>query len=136
MRACPRFPALLVDSLQDCRPSQVVDSGAAQFFQELAPFGLLQENLCAVLANILERRLDVLQVADVEDGQRQPNVAKMAGAVLQAEMTCAALAFTVRTRGAQARIEGPVGECRSPVFDIVKEVVGDFKNTLTNYVLV
>jgi hypothetical protein len=136
MWACPRFPALLVDSLQDSCASQVIDSGAAQLFQELAPFRLLQEDFGAVLANILQRRLDVLQVADVEDGERQPNVAEVARTVLQTEMTCAALAFTVRTRGSQAGIEGSMGKRCSPVLDIVKEVVGDFKNTLADYVLV
>jgi hypothetical protein len=136
MWACPRFPTLLVDPLQDCRASQVIDSRAAQLFQKLAPFRLLQEDFGAVLANILQRRLDVLQVADVEDGERQPNVAEVARTVLQTEMACAALAFTVRTRGSQARIEGSMGERCSPVLDIVEEVVGNFKNTLADYVLV
>lgn len=72
----------------------------------------------------------------MENGERQPNVAEVARTVLQTEMACAALAFTVRTRGSQARIEGSMGERCSPVLDIVEEVVGNFKNTLADYVLV
>lgn len=35
----------------------------------------------------------------------------------------------------QAWIEGSMGKRRSPVFYIVEQVVGDFKDTLAHYVL-
>ncbi len=51
--ARPGLPALLVDPLQNCRPSQVVDSGAAQLLQELAALGFHQEDSRTVLADVL-----------------------------------------------------------------------------------
>jgi hypothetical protein len=70
MWARPGLPALLVDLFQDSRTPQIVDSRSPQLLQELAPLGLLQEDLGTVLANILQCRLDVFQVTDVEDGER------------------------------------------------------------------
>lgn len=70
VRANFGFPALLVDLLDDLGAFQVVDARAPELLKELASCGLFQEHSRAVLTDILEGCLDILEVPDVEDGER------------------------------------------------------------------
>jgi hypothetical protein len=132
------LPTLLIDLLENPRAPQIVDTGPTQFLQELTTFRFPEKDFCAVLANILQCRLDVFQVADVEDREGQLDVAKMTGTLMDTEMACATLALSVRARRSlrscqflyqppsgtqntnQARIEGSMWEGRSSILNIVE----------------
>lgn len=85
VRACFRFSALFVDFLQDLGSLEVIDGGAAKGVECAAALVLLEQDSGTVLANVLQRGLDVSQVSDMEHGERESNVAKVTRAVGQGE---------------------------------------------------
>lgn len=80
MRARFCFPALLIDLLHKGRTTKIVNAGFSQLLQVLAALVFCQQYSGAVFANILEDRLDVFEVSDVETGKRESDMTKMAGA--------------------------------------------------------
>lgn len=126
--------ALLVDLFADLRAAQVVDERPAELGEKLAALRLLQQDTAAVLADLLQDGDDEAQVAYVEDGQREPDVAKVAIAVLQRLVASSALARLAR--GAELVVEGSILVRRAVVLDVVEESVGNFGDGLVGDILV
>lgn len=66
IRACPTFPALLVDPFVDCGSTDVIQSESAEVVEETSSLFFGEEDSGAGFTDILEDCLNESQVTDVE----------------------------------------------------------------------
>ena len=70
----------------------------------------------------------------MEDREREPDIAKMAGAELERLVAC--FASSCLAGGAQAGIEGSMPVWHAAVVDVIEEAVGNLKNALADNMLI
>jgi len=138
VRARLLLATVLEDLLGDGALAQRVHVRSAHAAQVFHPLPLIQQYARAVLADAVQHLDDVFQVADVECGQRQLDVAKVAVALVKAlttGSTCPSLA-----RYAHVDVHGPIGRESAGVvcggLEVIDIAVGYFEDGLVHDILV
>lgn len=138
VRARLLLPAVVEDLLGDGALSQRVHVWPAHTAQVSPPLHLIQQYARAIFAYTVQHLDDVLQVSDVECGQRKLDVAKVTVALVQA--FAAGSALSLLARYAHVRVHGPVGREGARAvgggLEVVDIAVGDFEDGLVHDVLV
>lgn len=130
------LPALRVDLFQNDGTSKIIETWSSQLLQKTTSLLFSKKDSGTIFAYVLQDGLGEAQVADMKSWQRKSNMAKMAHAVLEREV--AGLAFAGLARDTETRVEGAMSNGGSRVdgiFDIVQLPLGNFQDTLANYVL-
>lgn len=84
LETCAGLFALFVDFLADCGAAEVVDTRGAQLFEEGAAHIIVEQDPRAAFANVLKHHYYGFEVADMEGGEGELDVAEVTIAVLEA----------------------------------------------------